>query len=339
MKIDFVIPWVDGSDPEWIREKNRFIGAYDQEEIDASAARYRDWDELKYWFRGIELYAPWVNKIYFVTNGQYPSWLVKEHEKLVWIKHEDYIPKEYLPTFSANPIELNFHRIEGLSEFFVYFNDDMFLTSPTVEEDFFKHSLPCGLAIESPITPDHNDVFYHILLNNTMLLNRHFNRSDFKRNVRKKRLSLVDKRAFAMNLLFEAFQRDCFFGFEFTHLPSSFLKKTFVEVWEDNYAFLDQVCRNKFRCIHDVNQYIFFDHQYVTGNFTPYPSYKYGKAFHLEDNPGPKNNIQETCDAIRDRKYKMICVNEHHVKNFTETKRLINAAFESAFPSKSSFEK
>lgn len=338
MKIDFVIPWVDGSDPEWIREKNHYLALQGQETIDVRDARYRDWDELRYWFRGVEQYAPWVNKIYFVTNGQHPSWLVKEHEKLVWIKHEDYIPKEYLPTFSANPIELNFHRIPNLSEHFVYFNDDMFLTAPTTEEDFFKDSLPCGLVIESPITPYQNDIFNHILLNNAMLLNRHFRRNTFKRDIRRKRLSLVDKRAFIMNLLFEPFKRKLFFGFEFTHLPSSFLKKTLVDVWADDYEYLDQVCRNRFRSINDVNQYIFSDRQYVTGNFTPYPVSKYGMAFQLNDSPGPQNNIMETCDAIRNRTYKMICVNEHRVENFQETKQLINAAFESAFPNKSSFE-
>lgn len=338
MKIDFVIPWVDGSDPEWIREKNYYLGLQGQKDIDARDARYRDWDELKYWFRGVELYAPWVNKIYFITNGQYPSWLVKDHKKLVWIKHEDYIPKDYLPTFSSHPIELNLHEIKALSDYFVYFNDDTFLLSPTVEQDFFRDSLPCGLAIEGPITPDHDDIFYHILLNNATLLNRHFNRAVFKRDIRKKRLSLVDKRAFSMNLLFEAFQRKHFFGFEFSHLPSSFLKKTFIDVWKDDYEYLDQVCRNKFRSIYDVNQYIFLDRQYVTGNFTPYPSYKYGKSFHLDDNPGSRNNIREACDSIRNRKYKMICVNENHVNTFAETKRLINEAFEFAFPNKSSFE-
>ena len=126
MDIDFVIPWVDGSDLEWRKSKNKYSGKID-EPVDITDARYRDWDILKYWFRGVEKYAPWVHKIYFVTCGQKPDWLNENHDKLVLVNHEDYIPHEYLPTFSANPIELNFHRIKNLSEHFVYFNDDTFI--------------------------------------------------------------------------------------------------------------------------------------------------------------------------------------------------------------------
>jgi hypothetical protein len=57
----------------------------------------------------------------------------------MFVKHEDYIPKEYLPTFNANTIELNFHRIKELSEHFVYFNDDTFITNYMNESDFFEN--------------------------------------------------------------------------------------------------------------------------------------------------------------------------------------------------------
>lgn len=124
MDIDFVIPWVDGSDLEWRKSKNKYSGKID-EPVDITDARYRDWDILKYWFRGVEKYAPWVHKIYFVTCGQKPDWLNENHDKLVLVNHEDYIPHEYLPTFSSHTIELNFHRIKNLSEHFVYFNDDV----------------------------------------------------------------------------------------------------------------------------------------------------------------------------------------------------------------------
>ena len=104
MDIDFVIPWVDGSDLEWRKNKNKYSGKID-EPVDITDARYRDWDILKYWFRGVEKYAPWVHKIYFVTCGQKPDWLNENHDKLVLVNHEDYIPHEYLPTFSSHTIE------------------------------------------------------------------------------------------------------------------------------------------------------------------------------------------------------------------------------------------
>ena len=126
MDIDFVIIWVDGSDKKWLHEKNKY--QKNSINIDAEINRYRDWDNLKYWFRGVEKYAPWVNNIFFVTWGHIPSWLNTNNPKLKIIKHTDFIPKEYLPTFSANPIELNLHRIEELSENFVFFNDDFFVS-------------------------------------------------------------------------------------------------------------------------------------------------------------------------------------------------------------------
>ena len=66
-KIDFVVLWVDGNDPTWQEQFNRYAPKDKQIAIDASAERYRDWDCLRYWFRGVEQFAPWVNKVHFVT--------------------------------------------------------------------------------------------------------------------------------------------------------------------------------------------------------------------------------------------------------------------------------
>ena len=134
-KIDFVVLWVDGEDPEWQREKARFEPEY--ETSASSINRYRDWDLMRYWFRGVEKYAPWVNRIFFVTSGQIPEWLKADHPKLRLVEHREYIPKQYLPTFNSNVIELRLHHIADLSEHFVLFNDDMFLTAPVKPEDFF----------------------------------------------------------------------------------------------------------------------------------------------------------------------------------------------------------
>ena len=103
--IDFVVIWVDGNDPQWRQEKNRF--SPDEAKFNINDVRYRDWDILHYWFRAVEKYAPWVRKVHFVTCGHVPQWLNLEHPKLHFVKHSDYIDAEFLPTFSANPIELN----------------------------------------------------------------------------------------------------------------------------------------------------------------------------------------------------------------------------------------
>ena len=144
-KIDFVILWVDGTDPDWQRQRR----SYDREDLDNGddENRFRDWGLMKYWFRGAERFAPWVNRIFLVTNGQVPKWLDLTHPKLRLVKHQDYIPEKFLPTFNSNVIELWLHKIPELGEQFVLFNDDMFLTAPVKPEDFFKNGLPCESAL------------------------------------------------------------------------------------------------------------------------------------------------------------------------------------------------
>ena len=145
-KIDFVVTWLDSTDPVWQKEYECYK---DQSKGEKSAARFRDMNIFMFWFRAVEKYAPWVNKVYLVTNGKFPEWINKDCPKLVLVRHEDYIPKEFLPTFNSCTIELNFHRIKGLSEHFVYFNDDMFLNRPINPDYYFKNGLPCDCNKET----------------------------------------------------------------------------------------------------------------------------------------------------------------------------------------------
>jgi hypothetical protein len=138
--IDIVYTWVDGADPAWqairdvhYREHHRNVINYDSN----STNRYRDHNELKYSLRSLNMYAPYINHIYIVTFSQVPKWL-KNHPKITIIDHKQIFPnKSDLPTFNSQSIESNLHRIPGLSEKFIYFNDDVFLTSPSKKTDFF----------------------------------------------------------------------------------------------------------------------------------------------------------------------------------------------------------
>ena len=128
-KIDFVVTWVDGGDPIWQAKKAKYSGAVDTSKNSMNSVKaYRDWGTFKYWFRGVEKFAPWVNKVYLVTDQQKPSWLDINSEKLVLVDHTEIICNDYLPVFSANPIESNIHRIPGLSEHFVFFNESPLYT-------------------------------------------------------------------------------------------------------------------------------------------------------------------------------------------------------------------
>ena len=124
--IDFVLPWVDGADLDWLAQKRKYENSGEpmsKSDADANAdCRYRDFGLMRYWFRSVERYAPWVRKVFFVTCGQKPEWLDESCPRLRLVNHADYIPADYLPTFQSNTIELNLHRIPGLSERFVLFN-------------------------------------------------------------------------------------------------------------------------------------------------------------------------------------------------------------------------
>lgn len=108
----------------------------DDEDI-SSANRYRDSEELRYSLRSLVKNAPWVRRIYIVTDNQIPYWLNLDNDRVSVISHEEiFLNKSHLPVFSSPAIEANIHRIPGLSKQFIYFNDDVFLGSKTHPEDF-----------------------------------------------------------------------------------------------------------------------------------------------------------------------------------------------------------
>ena len=139
MEIDFVVTWVDMDDPKWKEDFKKYSGKIDNTKNEVSEARFRDYGFLKYWFRGVEKFAPWVRKVHFVTCGQKPEWLNENHPKLSLINHSDYIPEKYLPVFNSSLIEIYLHKIPGLADNFVYFNDDFFIINNIPKERFFKN--------------------------------------------------------------------------------------------------------------------------------------------------------------------------------------------------------
>ena len=103
-----------------------------------TAGRFAENNELKYSIRALEKNAPWVRKIYIVTNGQVPSWLNTSHPKIRVVTHEEiFTNKSHLPTFSSPAIESHLFQIKGLAKRFIYINDDILITSPVKKEDFY----------------------------------------------------------------------------------------------------------------------------------------------------------------------------------------------------------
>lgn len=158
--IDVVYTWVNGSDPIWVEKmqfwKEKMLEKEHSEAISANASvgneavnatsgegdqhslnRYRDSNELKYSLRSLELYAPWIHKIYIVTDNQVPNWLDTTHPRIQMISHTDIFNNvSHLPVFSSPAIEAHLHNIPGLTKKFIYFNDDVMLGRSVLPEDF-----------------------------------------------------------------------------------------------------------------------------------------------------------------------------------------------------------
>ncbi|KGR36766.1 Capsular polysaccharide phosphotransferase SacB [Vibrio campbellii] len=328
MAIDFIITWVDGADEEWLTRKNKH--SVDFIEGD-SENRYRDWGLLKYWFRSVSINAPWVRKVFFVTEGHLPSWLNVDNPKLEIVRHSDYIPEDYLPTFSSHPIELNFHRIEDLSENFVYFNDDMFIIEKIDEDCFFSEGIPCDMAIETPVTQWGDQMFGRIISNNMHLINREFD----------KRKVIYDNLTKWVNLKYKGnLYRTIshlpwrgFTGLDYQHLPQPFLKRSFVEVWDRFYKEMNQTSLSKFRNGCDVNQYLIKNWQLCSGNFHPYNTLSLGNNISVNI-----DNIDEVCSFIDTGKKSIICLNDTVDSDLEYITSKLDAVFSERFPNKCEFE-
>ncbi len=141
--VDLVYTWVNGYDPALTAKRNRYAPPEDQRDPLAQGhALYADNQELRFSLRSIEKYAPWIRRIFIVTDGQAPAWLNLAHEKIRLVDHTDCIPAKYLPTFNSHVIEAFVHTIPGLAEHYLYSNDDFFLSAPCLPGNFFT---PNGL--------------------------------------------------------------------------------------------------------------------------------------------------------------------------------------------------
>lgn len=330
--IDFVLTYLDANDVEWQKEKNKYTpGAT----ADVNPNRYREWDNLVYFFRSIDKFAPWVRKVHIVTWGHVPSWLDVNHPKINIVNHKDYLPAEWLPTFSSRCIDMNLHRIPDLAEQFVYFNDDMFLTGPVEPEFFFKNGLPCDAAVLSAQAFNLNDSvrMYFAPYVDTGVINKYFKIKKVIKSDLWKWINLKYRSELFRTLTMLPYPH--FICFRNFHLPYGYLKSTYDEVWRREPEFLSAASAHKFRDIADPNHFLFTYWQYVTGKFTP-RDVKYGKYYSIHRLEDAKNAAKD----IESKKYKMMCINDTIIDNndFEQIKETVNSALQLLLPEKSSFE-
>ena len=332
--IDFVITWVDGTDPAWLDLKETYSdsGSKNLRQLDSRDVRYRPWDTLKFLFRGIDAFAPWVRKVHFVTWGHLPSWLDTSNPKLNVVNHGDYIPQKYLPTFSSRTIEFNFHRIPDLAEHFVNFNDDMMIIKPVGPDVFFHDGLPCDSAVLSPYRVKAGDWFYAPVTNNAVI-GKYFSARKSVRSAPLKWLNFKYGKDLFRTITMLPYP--WFYGFMHYHIPDSFLKSTFDELWQAEHELLDDVCTHRFRVSTDPNQWLFQEWQLASGTFYPRRT-DIGEVFQIVD----EDTAKGAAAYISSGKGKFICLNDNlsTEANAILAEKIVITALQGLLPARSSFE-
>lgn len=137
--VDLVYTWVDGSDPVYLESRAWWVKKLGlNSPVSMNPIRFTDHNELKLSLRSAEAFLPWVRTVFIVTNAQVPQWLDTQHPKIKVVDAASLFPNpDYAPTFNSHAIEFQLHRIPGLSENFIYCNDDMFFGRPCSKSDFF----------------------------------------------------------------------------------------------------------------------------------------------------------------------------------------------------------
>lgn len=217
--IDIVYTWVNGNDPEWKALKDEYLkkdGAID--------SRFMDHEELRYSLRSVFKYASFFNHIYIVTMNQRPEWLL-DHPKISIVDHKDIFKNiDYLPTFNSHAIESNLHRIPNLSEYFLYFNDDVFLGDFVTSDNFFVDD-KVNVLFEKSLSPSGepiaDETMYRKAWRNTnALLDMHFKKEN---------------------------------RYRLCHIPAA-LRKSYIQDFDKEFPYVfDNNSSHKFRCEKDFN--------------------------------------------------------------------------------------
>ena len=311
MNIDIVIPYVSSADPNWWVEFSRTLIIERQKNINnpanqpagISENRFRDFGTFKYLLRGIETCCPWINKIYVVLQqpSQKPKWL-KEGDRLKVVYHNEIIPQEYLPTFNSATIELFVWRIPGLSENFIYINDDMFPLRPMSPESFFDENGTPRIHI-TPLPQQGLTAYGQMLKNSEWLALKAAGQDVNKYDGMK----LKD-----------------------THTWTSMRLSTW-KMFFDKYESYILASLSPFRNARNITQQLPTYYHWVTGQFASTVINGRMDSF-LSVKP------EEFADMIVNRRYDILCINDTGVGDYEQTQKILIDAFLRIFPFKSSFE-
>lgn len=136
--IDIVFSWVDGNSPAYRAARAAQMAGVVVGEGDDSPARFEQIDELKYALRSIYMFAPWIRRIFIATDSPRPQWLADHPDVTIVRSADHFADPSVLPTHNSQAVESQLQHIEGLSEHFLYSNDDMFFGRAVGPDMFFS---------------------------------------------------------------------------------------------------------------------------------------------------------------------------------------------------------
>lgn len=293
--MDVVITYVNGNDPVWKQDYEKYTN------VPVMQKRFRDWGTLKYLLRGIENRMPFVRYVYLVVShpSQVPEWVDRKNLKIVL--HRDIIPEEFLPTFNCNPIEMHLHRIPGLDEEYLYFNDDMFPVGDCKPEDFFRNGRPV--------------IGYY----------RHFIAGNMYKKICRNSDRLARK---ALGL------KPSFFFTRPQHICSPMLKSQCEELYSMVEEQVRRTSASRTRTENDLNQYLFLDYM----NYKGMVIREKISNKHFSVSVASPESLEA---FLRKPDRNLVCINDVHLSEsrYEALHDAILNAFESVFPIKSKYEK
>ena len=292
--MDIVITYVNGLDPVWQRDYEKHTNQPVLEK------RFRDWGTLRYLFRGIEVNMPFIRKVHLIVSheSQVPEWVNRDEVNVVL--HKDIIPAEYLPTFNCNPIEMHLHRIEGLDEEYLYFNDDIFPVKPCSASDFF-HEGKCYLGMSRHLFAF--DMFKKICRNSNRLA--------------RKALGLKPSLCFLRP----------------QHICTPMFKSECEELYAKVSDEIAKTCLARTRSGDNLNQYLFLDYIFLKGRLI-------NKRLSKKHISVGVTSVSRLRNAIVKPSKSLICINDVQLSEsrYQELRSALLNAFEEHFPQKSKYE-
>ncbi|MDT0275017.1 stealth family protein [Blastococcus goldschmidtiae] len=310
--IDAVYTWVDGNDPAWQRRKAAAQGAGERElnEFASNDSRFLSRDELRYSLRSLDMYAGWIRHVYLVTDQQVPEWLDTSNTRITVVDHRDLFGgRGQLPTFNSHAIESQLHHIPGLSDHYLYLNDDVFFGRPVGPEQFFAGN---GLAhfFTSPAK---------IGLGDTGAFDRPV-MSGAKNN---------------RDLLFKTFDRAI--TSKFKHVPIAQRRDVLLELEERCADVFAETARHQFRDPADIAIASSLHHYYafLTGRAVE------GRLRYFYTDIAAPETAGRLRRLLRTRDRDVMCLNDHDSSGLDPElqHRMLHAFLTEYFPLPSSFEK